>query len=418
METKALDAEFAATQNRILDFYNAKIQPIDDPPMEDIEAFRSLNEGLKTLGEKRQKAHEMERAYQQAKASADELARPVNRPNFGGNGDGTGAELPTQKSMGERVIDMLYHDGRWLKDQEMQLPEVRSRDLKAPAYKDAEFKTTMTTSAGLAPQIIRSGRIEYALVRPIMFTDILPTIDVSSTASYTYVRETTFTNSAGAVAEAGPYPESALAYTVITVYPTKIGTVLPVTKEQLTDIPGMQQNINNRLSLMVSLEQENELLNGNGSANTINGFLNQVTQTYTISGSDTNFDAIARAMNLCRTVGFAQPDAIVLHPNNFMTMRLARTADGIYIMGNPDQIGLTQIFGIRPVQSLAMPSGTGLVGDFSSYCALLSVWGLAVEATNSDGTTFRNDIITIKASVRCGLVIQRLQAFCKVAALT
>jgi HK97 family phage major capsid protein len=227
------------------------------------------------------------------------------------------------------------------------------------------------------------------------------------------MQETTFTNNAAVVAENAVYPESALAFAPVDAPVRKVGTFIPVTEEQLADVEGVRAMLDNRLSFMVMLAADQELLSGDGTGVHINGFNNQVTQSQA-KATDPVFDAIFKAMVLIQTVGYANPDAVVLHPLDFQDIRLTRTADGIYIMGNPDTVGSNMLFGMRTVITTAATQNTGLVGDFGTYSALITRMGMDVQATNSHAALFIQDVWTIKARIRIGLAIYRITAFCKV----
>jgi HK97 family phage major capsid protein len=394
----ALTADYVAKHQQLSDFFG-KYKSADLTP-EQVEQVRSWNVELNDIGAKREKAIEVEGIESKTREIGTELAKPVGRPSFGG----TELAKADTRGFGDVVCAALFNkEGKYKGKTEAEVP----------GYGFAEFKTTMTTSGAFPPEARRSGRLDLSLQAPIMLTDMLPTIPVSM-GTYTYMRETTFTNAAAGIAEAATYPESALAYTPVTATVTKIGTFIPVTEEQISDVDGMRALIDNRLTLMVKLEIEDEILNSTGTSNELNGFYNQVTQTYALAGDDLVFDAILKGMNKVRTIGMANPDMVVLHPNDFIDIRLARTGDGIYIMGNPDQVGLDRLFGVRTVQSLKATENTALVGDFSTHSALLTRWGLEVMSSNSDGTDFVKDIIKVKARVRLGLAIFRILAFCEV----
>lgn len=400
----ALTADYVAKHQQLSDFFT-QYKSSDLTP-EQVEKVREWNVELNDIGTRREKALEVESIESKTREIGTELARPVGRPSFG-----SGESKAESLSFGQAACSVLYgKDGRFIranKGQEMEVENYR--------YRDAEYKTTLTTSGGFPPEARRSGRLELSLQVPLMVVDMLPTIPVPM-GTYTYMQETTFTNSAAGIAETGTYPESALAYTPVTATVTKIGTFIPVTEEQLSDQDGMRSLINNRLQLMVNLEVENEVLNGTGSSNTINGFLNQVTQAQAKS-TDPVFDATLKAMTLVRTVGMAEPDLAIFNPTDWMNVRLARTEMGLYIMGNPDQVGLDRLFGMRIMASLKEPLGTALVGAFQAHSALITRWGMDVQASNSDGTDFIKDIIKVKARVRLGLGIFRLPAFCKITGL-
>jgi HK97 family phage major capsid protein len=67
--------------------------------------------------------------------------------------------------------------------------------------------------------------------------------------------------------------------------------------------------------------------------------------------------------------------------------------------------------------SLKATSGTALVGDFGTHSALITKWGMDVQASNSHDVNFLKDIWVVKARMRLGLAIFRPEAFCEVTGL-
>jgi HK97 family phage major capsid protein len=415
---QTLGAQLAEKQTALSKFFDSHKSKKEgqsyDMTSEEVEQVKGWNDELNDLGTKWQEARELEDIEAKNRDLGTDLAR-VERPRVGGLERHAELARMAEKSLGDVIVGALYDE----KGQCRKGPEIEIRDFGAPELKhrrDLEVKTTMTTAAGLAPVTIRSNKMVLSAQRPVVFMDILPTVPLTTGSVYEYMQETTFTNSAAATAENTDYPESALAYTPVDANVRKIGTYIPVTEEQLSDVDGMRALIDNRLTAMVLLAADTEVLTADGTGSHINGFLNQVTQGYALS-SEPPFDAIFRGMNKVRNTGFANPDAVVMHPDNFLYVRLARTDDGIYIMGNPDVMGSEMLFGIKTVQTTAMTTGTALVGDFGTYSALITRWGMDVQATNSHASLFIRDVWTIKARIRIGLAIYRLTAFCKVTSL-
>lgn len=283
------------------------------------------------------------------------------------------------------------------------------------------LKTLMTTSAGFAPPNDRTNRlVEFALRRP-MVSDLIPT-DATTLSSIKYMEETTWgtastnANPAAAVSEGDPKPEAELVWTEQNVPVEKVAVYIPVTTEQLDDVPGIQGIINNRLSMMLQLKEEDYLLNGTGTPPQITGFLvKSGVQTQTASG-DSNIDAIYKAMTKVRTVGFAEPTAVVIHPNNWTPIRLAKTLDGLYIWGAPSDPGPERIFGKSVVVTTAMTSGTALTGDFQLYSHISRRQGITI-IVGLIGNQLIENKKTIVAEMRESLEIFRAAAFCKATGL-
>jgi HK97 family phage major capsid protein len=102
------------------------------------------------------------------------------------------------------------------------------------------------------------------------------------------------------------------------------------------------------------------------------------------------------------------------HPNDWQDIRLLRTADGIYIFGNPTDVGPERIWGVPVIVTSAETENTICVGDFANYAALFVKRGLAIETTNAHASLFASGVLAIKATMRCAAVYFRGTAFAKV----
>lgn len=271
-----------------------------------------------------------------------------------------------------------------------------------------EFKATFSLSS-YVPETVRSGRVELTATRPIRVLD-LPSVVRASTNAYKFMRESTFTNAAAEIAEAAVYPEAALAYSEVSVPIQKIAVTIPVTDEQLEDNAGVQDLIENRLTEMVRLRLDSQLLNGNGTAPNITGYLNTSGINAHSKGADSVLDALYKGKEKVRTIGRAEPDAIVIHPDDWSTIRLAKTTDGVYIMGAPTDAGPATLWGVRVVVTDAISAGTVLAGSFATHSALVMRSDLEV-ATGYINDQFTRGMQSIRLDMRCALAVYRPAAF-------
>jgi HK97 family phage major capsid protein len=278
---------------------------------------------------------------------------------------------------------------------------------------DIDVKTLMQTSAGWSPESRRSGLVVEEALRPIQLTDLLPT-DTIDQAAYKYMEETTFTNNAAEAAQGGTYGEAALVLTERSKTVEKVAVWLPITDEQLEDVPGVSAYIDRRLRFMLRQRFDYQIAQGDGITPNLQGILNLTGIQTQAKGTDPVPDAIYKAMTKVRVTGRAFPNAVVLHPNDWQGIRLLKTSDGIYIWGSPSEAGPELIWGIRVVQADSVTENTGVVGDFANFSNAFIRRGIDVQITNAHDTYFIQGKQAVRADFRAVLVWTRPEAFCTV----
>jgi HK97 family phage major capsid protein len=290
------------------------------------------------------------------------------------------------------------------------------REGKAHAYTlhftPAETKTLLTLG-DMTPTAERRPMVDMA--QPYRAVSDLMLQGDSTRTSLEYYEETTFTNNAAEVAEGASKPESALDWTLRTEAWAKIATFLPVTDEFLADNAGVRGLIENRLRFMVVKRREQQLLIGNGTAPNLSGILDRSGIQTQAKGADPTFDAIMKAATLIRYTADAEPTGIVMHPNDWQDLALTRTADGLYILGNPDSgEAARRIWGMEVRVVPAMTENTALVGAFRPYSEFIQRSGLTVTASTEHSTYFVENKVAILAEERVGLAVYRPAAFATV----
>jgi len=281
---------------------------------------------------------------------------------------------------------------------------------------DVEVKTNMTTAAGWAPESLRTGRVVLSAQRPIRVVNLIPKANTNS-AAIVYMVESTFTNNAAEVAEAGTYGEAALALTETTETVRKFGVWLPITDEQLDDVSFVRDYVNQRLGYMLEARLDSELLVGDGTPPNISGVHDRANIQTQAKGADNDPDAVFKAMTLVRSTGFAEPTAAVFHPTDWQEIRLLRTGDGIYIWGAPMDAGPARIWGLPVVVTTAETVTQALVGDFAQYSQMAIRKGMEFQITNSHDTYFILGRQAIRMDMRLAFMVYRHEAFCEITGL-
>jgi HK97 family phage major capsid protein len=192
---------------------------------------------------------------------------------------------------------------------------------------------------------------------------------------------------------------------------------MPVTNQLLSDAPAIRGIIDARLLLGLQLALETGIVSGNGTAPNLLGILNSGIQTNGL-GTGSTADAIYNAMNQVMVTGLAQPNGVVLHPNDWATIRLSRESTGTsgllggYLMGPPSMLGAQTLWGRTVVLSLGIPENTGLVGDFQLGCMLFDREQSAIRVGTINDQFVRN-LQTLLAELRAAFVVFRPTAFCQ-----
>lgn len=353
---------------------------------------RALNDELADLAVKRADLREVAKAAE-ANAQWDASGRADLGPGEPGGGEPRG-----RKSVGELFAESKA--GTDLKGRDVELP-------------DFDLKATFDTATGWAPETTRGPRVVDFATRPLELLDLIPTVPTGQ-AAITYMEETTFTNAAAETAEGATKPEAALALTERPSPVRKIPVWIPVTDETLEDTPRVMAYLNNRLPFMVYQRLEGQIIAGNGTAPNLRGVLNTAGIQTQAKGTDPVPDAVLKAATKVRVVGQAMPDAAVFHPYDWQDIRLLRTADGIYIWGNPSEAGPPFIWGLRALQVQAMTENTAVVGDWGNFSELAMRKGMTVKVSDSHADFFVTNKQAVRAEIRAAVTFYRPAAFCSV----
>ena len=298
----------------------------------------------------------------------------------------------------------------------------------------AEFKTTLNTT-GYPPESLRApGILETALRNPDSIIGLFDQIQTNQNA-YVYLEETTFTNNAGSIAEAGDISsanEGALAFTERTESIRKMATFLPVTDELLSDVAGIQGYVNSRLSTMMKLNMDNQLINGNGSAPNLTGVLSKSginTFDYSsYSGELARLGQIYQAITEIRKDAFVEADSIVMHPSDWYDVvtsvsDITTTTSGaapknplFMVAGGFGADVAPRIWGLKVVPSTVIAAGTALVGKFGGGDAAQVVMreGVDLAVSDSHSDFFAKNQLAIRLTMRLGFALYRPTAFCSI----
>lgn len=406
-------AELTEKRNRLAGLFDAHKGPEGlTLSAAQVDEVKGLNTELNALGKEVKDLRDLDEIETKNRESLEALNTPARTVPFGHGGKpetkGTGtdgASAPARPDLGKLFVESKGFQGR---------SSGMSAKISLP---DLEVKTLFQTSAGWAPFSPRIGHVALSPQQQPRIVDVFPAGSTGS-AVIKYMQETTYTNAADWTAEAAQFPESALALTEVSVNVVKLSTFLPVTDEQLEDVDGARDYINSRMELMMGQRLDSQLLAGDGTGSNLLG-LDAVSgiQTRAAAGADETTDTLLKAIVDVQATGFAEPSAILMHPTDWMNVRLLKTADGIYIWGHPSTVGTATMWGLPVVSSTYVTAGTARVGDFKGQSQVFHRKGLEFLISNSHSDFFIKGKQAIRCDQRVVLVVFRPTAFVKVTGL-
>ena len=244
--------------------------------------------------------------------------------------------------------------------------------------------------AGISRDPVRSPFIEnIANVTPIS----------GETLSWTEV--VAEDGSPASTAELDTIPEKDFDFQQFTTPLKKIAVMAKHSVELLSDAPQLVNAIQNMLQVDMNVEVDKQLLSGTGLTKYLKGVLTTAT-TFTGATSDkianaNLFDVIRLAMTEIQVAGKGKflPTHVVLNPADAQDLDLTKNSAGDYILPPFYTAEGQSIKGARIITNTGMNAGDFLVGDFTKFHIGVK-GGVEIEFTNSDGTDFAKDILTMK----------------------
>jgi HK97 family phage major capsid protein len=270
--------------------------------------------------------------------------------------------------------------------------------------------TTAATSGGpVGGQPYRDGSVGMP-TRRLRVRSLLPTVQIS-TGSVEYPKQTTRTNNANTVAETLVKPESAYGFTMQTVTPKVIAHWVPASRQILEDAPQLQGIIDTELLYGLSLKEDAQLLGGDGTGENLSGLITNATAysaPFAIAGG-TMIDQIGLAI-LQTTLADYTPTGIIMHPSDWLRIRLLKNADGEYLLGDPGAAVPPVLLGLPVVETTSMAIDKFLVGDFQRAATLYDRWNPHIDVSSEHADFFVRNLVAVRAEQRLALAVKQAAA--------
>src|SRR5690606_27871278 len=228
--------------------------------------------------------------------------------------------------------------------------------------------------------------------------------------SILYVQETGFTNNAAPTAEGALKPQSDLKLADKNISTKVIAHWFRASKQILSDFAQIRSLIDERLIYGLQLVEENQLLNGDGTGENLEGLIPQATAYAVPAGLNlpnpvTGIDVLRIAMLQASLAEFPATGH-VLNPIDWAAIELLKDTEGRYIIGNPQGTLNPMLWNLPVVTTQSMTAGKFLTGAFRLGAQIFDQWDSRIEVGFQNDDFVRNKV-TILAEERLALAVYR-----------
>ena len=299
-----------------------------------------------------------------------------------------------------------------------------------PGYNVKDVYTAMPSGTPGAFGTVTRDPIVVPPMRTKRVRDLFPVRTTTSTV-IEYFRMTGFTNNAAAVAErnAGDTafaakPQSSMTFEGVQTSVRTLAHWEAAHRNVLADEPQLRSIIDNELMYGLRLQEDAQILTGNGQGENLMGIMNTTgVQTYNWSQganaaanqkADTKADAIRRAATLSY-LAYYEPSGVVLHPNDWESIELTKDGNGQYLIALSVAMGgEPKVWRLPIVETPAMTESYALVGAFGTGAQIYDREQASIRISEQHADFFIRNAIVILAEQRLALAVKRPESFVKV----
>ena len=382
----------------------------------------------------------------ETKALATELEKATNKVNA------LGTELTGRMEKGEKgITDLkdqvdealtLMNEAKTRLDEVEQKQarraddgQVEQKSLGQQMYESEQFKsfaenprtggratlhvkdiTSATTAAPGSAGALTTPQTVPGIVAPpnqVLHIRDLIASGTTNSNSIEYIRETGFTNNAGAqTAEGALKNKSDLQFDDETVAVRTIAHWVKASRQILDDAAQLESYIGGRLMYGLKLVEDRQLLNGDGLTGNLKGIIPQAT-AFADPAALANYTVMdqLRLAQLQAVMAEYPASGHVLNPIDWAIMELSKDNEGRYIIGNPQGTAQPTMWGLPVVTTQAMGVSKFLTGAFNMGAQVFDRQQAAIAIATENEDDFVKNMITILCEERLTLAVYRPEAF-------
>lgn len=321
-----------------------------------------------------------------------------------------------QRLLADRLL-LIEQKGGGTKDDEIAVEGWGKQFIKSDSFKafaagsaqKARFEvknTVLGDDATVAPDR-RPGIVPGA--QNILTIESLYNAVPTTSNAIEYTREASFTNDAAETAEGATKPESDFTFSLVNMPVSTVAHWIKISRQLAMDAPALAAYIENRMRYGVQRRVETQLVNGNGTAPNISGFLDAGNFTAHGYASAALGATLPKLVLIRKIIGDLEvagymPGAIVLNPADWAQIEVdLLTATSNAVRVTYSAMGQPMLWGVPVVKSVGQTADIVSVGDFNSHGTIYNREGVVVAMSESDSDNFTRNLITLRAERRLAL---------------
>lgn len=318
-----------------------------------------------------------------------------------------GGGFTMQKSFEDELMNGLEKSDQFtaLKNKTSREANINLEHLKA---------ADILTSTNITGDVIGATRVPGFKHSPERTEHIRELIPMGNTNSNTveFYRESRLEDNTAMVAEGGLKPASDAALQAIRTTVKKIATSITVSEEIMDDLPALTSYITSRFSKKLLNLEDSQLLYGDGLGNNLRGITRDATP-YTggaFPAGSNLFDLLRRIVKQAK-VTYYNPSAILLHPDDALTLSLLKDSQGRYLFPNLMNGQGMYVAGVPVIESTVMTPGFFLAGDFRLGAQIFQRKGIMVKIFDQHADYAQKNKLLFVIEERLALAVYQPQAF-------
>ena len=273
-----------------------------------------------------------------------------------------------KRAAGQSHVIEFKHFG--LSQKHRQIVPQMMLDKDGDILEQIKMITNADASAGDTIDYMRVPGIFGPGQRNLIVRDLFP-IGTTTSDTVRYVVEATVTDNAQSQADQGDTKgESDFTFNATDAPVVTIAHFVVVSTQVLDDAAMMQSYLDGRMRYLLLLEEESQILNGDGTSGSLNGVITQAsaynpglaTQLGVSAVQDVD---ILRVAMLQVVQAEYPPTAHVLNPFNWAAIELLKDTQERYLLAAPQNSTQPRLWGLPVAVSLSMPQGEFLTGSFA-----------------------------------------------------